>query len=247
MKFLLSILGVLFFHCSGFTQCFADRHNTSLDSGWRSCETNANPNSLRGDSHWILYDLGQVYEVKESLFWNANHPDHLTEGMREIVIDVSVDGIEWTELANFTLDQALASTTYEGTLGPDLSGNNARYVLITGLSNYGSDCFGLAEIKINVDEALPTNTEDLPDAIAMTLNPNPANIQTKLILDTSFSGNGIVNVYDLNGKTVQTHKVILDSGAEEILIPTAKLIPGMYQVSLITENNVKTLELVVNR
>jgi len=245
MKFIISTLCVLFIHCSIFAQCFTDRHNTSINTGWRSCETNANPNILRGDSHWIYYDLGQVYEVKQSFFWNANHPEQLDEGFREIVIDVSTDGSEWVELANFSLDQASASSLYEGTEGPDLSGNNARYVLITGLSNYGSSCFGLAEIKINVGEALPTNTEDIPAVSELMLSPNPTDRETRLSFESLTSEPAVVNIYNINGQVVRSTQINLNQGSNEILIPTANITSGVYQISVQSNSKVETLELIV--
>lgn len=131
-------------------QCFPDRHSTNWFDGWISCELTPNPNPQRGDSHWIMYDLGNLYELGHSHFWNANDPSHLDYGINEVVIDYSLDGIDWKELGNYSFSQASGLSTYEGETGPDFTGLYLKYVLITVLSNHGGTCYGFGEARFEV-------------------------------------------------------------------------------------------------
>ena len=86
-------------------QCLADRHNTSLESGWTSCQTSPNPNASRGNTHWIMYDFTFDYNVGLIHFWNHNHPDFLNRGARDISFDISMDGTTWTSISDYTIPQ----------------------------------------------------------------------------------------------------------------------------------------------
>lgn len=149
---LLSIC-FLILNYSGITQCYPDRHSTNWFDAWVSCQASQNPNPIRGISHWIQYDFGQVYLVGESHFWNANVPDFTNRGLNQITIDFSVDGVNWNELGAFNLTESDGSAFYEGISGPDFNGAKARYVLITANSNHGGDCYSLAEIRFNVQNS----------------------------------------------------------------------------------------------
>ena len=43
-----------------FAQCLDDTHSVNPLDHFESCAISVNPNSNRGASHWILYDLGYV-------------------------------------------------------------------------------------------------------------------------------------------------------------------------------------------
>lgn len=152
MKYLYTIILLLLFQGLQ-AQCYPDRHNTNWFDAWTSCTPSPNPNTTRGDGHWILYNLGHLYELKDSKFWNANHPDFLQDGLKDVVIDYSVDGINWEEWGTFTLPMATGDKTYEGSTGPDFTATTARYVLITAMDNHGGNCYSMSELKINVDVA----------------------------------------------------------------------------------------------
>lgn len=132
-------------------QCYLDRHNTTWYDAWISCETSPNPNAARGDSHWLQYDLGHFYVLKNSQFWNANRPDFLQNGLKDIVVDISLDGENWIEWGTYTLSQATGENIYEGEAGPQFSDALGRYILITALDNYGGECYSLSEMKIDVE------------------------------------------------------------------------------------------------
>ena len=138
-----------------------DRHNTSYNAAWLSCIEAQNPNPERGTGHWIMYDLSKDYELHDFKIWNLNDPSRLDEGIQELQIDVSSDGVSWINSGSITVPMADGSGMYMGHQAPSLQGVNGRYVLLTAISNYGGNCTGLGEIRIDVQEAsLPVTLVD---------------------------------------------------------------------------------------
>ena len=137
------------------------RHNTNYNDAWISCSALPNPNTNRGDGHWIMYDLRNDYDIFQFTFWNLNDPARLNDGIQEIAIDVSLDGNTWNQMGTYTLPMSDGSSFYTGVNALSLNGATARYVLLTGLSNYGGSCYGLSEVKFGVSEAsLPVTLVD---------------------------------------------------------------------------------------
>lgn len=152
-SFLLSII-ILLSLTKANTQCYPDRHSTSIYDSWLSDTKTNNPNTIRGISHWIMYDLGSTYNLGQSYFWNLNDPDRLTMGMQNFIIDISSDGTTWKELGQFTLTQGSGISTYEGEEGPDLQGEKANFLLLTVLDNFADgSTAGFSEMKIQLTQA----------------------------------------------------------------------------------------------
>jgi hypothetical protein len=217
-------------------QCFPDRHNTSQSSAWISCDTSPNPNVQRGDSHWIRYNLNTTYSLGPITFWNYNHPEDLDRGLQEIIIDYSVDGIEWIEWGTFTLDQAAGSAFYEGDQGPDLGGLVAKDILITAVSNYGdANCFALSEIKIDVLEVVSSTDNPTVD-IELSLSPNPtSDYLTLSIDDLSDIKEFSYSLINLDGKIFSTERLNVSGQKLEKRINVRALPAGMYLLELRTE------------
>lgn len=153
-KYILSI-SICLYALLGFAQQFPDRHSTSKTDAWLSCSTSQNPNSERGNSHWIQYDLGSTYVLDVISLWNYNDPSNLNNGVQEIAIDVSSDGINWSEAAISIVAISDGSAFYQGEELISLGGISANYVLITVLNNHGGSCSGFSELKITTAAILP--------------------------------------------------------------------------------------------
>jgi len=135
-------------------QCNASTYSTSAKDSWLSCETSMNPNISRGNSHWLQYDLGYFYELGPTKFWNYNVTNLTGNGFKQVAIDYSLDGITWTEAGTFQLPEADGDSNYDGVAGVDLAGIQARYVLITAISNWnGEPCAGLSEVRFEINES----------------------------------------------------------------------------------------------
>jgi len=247
-----------------FSQAYPDRHSTSLSDGWLSCQTSANPNPLRGSSHWILYNLGDTYALTTSKIWNFNTPERinsdnngtwslqplqgkLVDGLNDILIDLSTDGITWKEHGRFTIPKAPGSSFYEGVFGPDFSGKTARYVLITATSNHGGSCYGLGEFKIKATAITTSTTSDpLADA-TISAFPNPFTDMTALALQNFPAGEVDISIMDLSGKNYKNLTHTIRDKYESINISGTELPAGLYILQVTQKEASKSIKLEILR
>lgn len=247
MKNILLLIIVLTIGSTALSaQCFPDRHSTNWYDGWSSCEIAESPNPERWDSHWILYNFGEPYHLTNTQIWNTNDPQRLDWGLRQVVIDYSMDGITWEEWGQFEIDQATGTSTYEGSAGPDLTGIQAQYLLITGLNNYGGDCYGLGEIKIFVDESVATE-EVTPNSnwcLSVHTYPNPFTTEATITLKNNCSDLVTYHVIDALGRTVIDKKSLSETGEETFNLNGAQLSPGIYFLVVTQGNHIQQHKII---
>jgi hypothetical protein len=239
--FSLLLLGSL----TSMAQCFPDRHSTTWYDGWISCETSANPNTSYGDTHWILYDFGYVYSFYKSTLWNNNEPEHLNNGIQDYTIDFSIDGLIWTNLGDFTLPQATGLSTYEGTEGPDFDGVSARFELLTPTSNYGGSCYGISEIRINIDE----NLSVIDEAIGFNVlaYPNPFSDELNVQFKTLHPGEDIrFSFFDILGRQVfsKTINNTTNTATIQFINSELHLVTGIYLLKIVQNGEEQTVKIV---
>ena len=127
------------------------RHSTLGSDAWISCNTAANPNTARpGNSHWIRFNLGNIYALRKVTLWNYNHPDSLNMGIQSFYIDYKNENGLWLNLGTYSLNQAPGSSFYQGQNVADFLGKSVSEVLITGVTNYGGTCYGLSEARFDI-------------------------------------------------------------------------------------------------
>ncbi len=227
-------------------QCFDDRHNTSAANAWVSCELQMSPNELRGESHWIQYELEEPRSLWQMQLWNLNNPAYLSSGAKTLAIDYSLDGLSWIEWGTWELAEAEASGFYEGEAGPDLDGITAQYLLITILENYGGDCAGLSEIKVGLGD--PSDVEDLIEEMnGFAVFPNPAVEFTNLNINSDYAEAAQISITDVSGRLVQTVNAQLNSGEKFIKLNLASLQNGHYLINLKSKHYDLTTELNVTK
>lgn len=232
MKNIILLISIMVLGNSIFSQCFPNRHNSTWYDGWISCQTAPSPNPIRGDSHWILYDFGELYALHEMRIWNTNAPDLLDWGMKEVVIDLSTDGVEWSEYGQFVFEQASGFNNYEGHFALDFENAEAKYLLITGLSNYGGNCYGLSEIKINVDAIVGVEDDinTMNDCLKANIYPNPFSKGLNLIVK---SGCGYKNlsykIVNAMGQTISPFTEIEENQTVKVTMEGMGT-PGIYFV-----------------
>lgn len=228
-------------------QCYLDRHNTTWYDGWISCTTSMNPNPARGESHWILYNLNYPYTLYQMHLWNLNSPDYWTDGMQDIVIDISLDGANWTEVGTFQLPAADVTATYEGVDLFDFDGTAAQYVLITGLSNHGGSCFGLSEIRIDVaDEVIVADREQqLSGCLTARVFPNPVNATSRAVISNICSAAPITyTIEDVGGRVLQNGQLTPSAAEVELDVDLSRLAAGSYLLSVRQQGVVRRLKVV---
>ena len=229
-------------------QCFLDRHNTTWYDGWISCTPSMNPNPARGESHWILYDFNYPYGLFQMHIWNTNAPEYLTSGMHEIVIDISNDGVNWTEVGDFEIPMADGTSTYEGLDLYDFGGVNAQYVLITGRTNHGGPCFGLSEIRIDVAEDIISSHEELPRqpaCLSAVIFPNPIDRTSSALISSTCSNAPIhYSIRDILGKTIANGVITPVSNEVELDLNALPIASGSYVLSLRQLDLVRSFKMV---
>ncbi len=100
---------------------------------------------------WIQYEFDSAYKLHELLVWNSNQAieGFIGFGIKEALIETSVDGETWTPLAEMTtLSQAPGVGNYTANSVIDLSGIVAKYVKMIPQSAYGfTGQLGLSEVR----------------------------------------------------------------------------------------------------
>lgn len=122
-----------------------DQLDNNPENNWLSCTTSPNVNPLRGEGHWIMYDLGARHELHESQIWNYNVLNETDKGFENVAIDYSDDGVNWNEFGSYVWPLAPGTSGYSGFAGPNFQGTYARYILISCLDTQ-PDCKGLGKV-----------------------------------------------------------------------------------------------------
>ncbi len=96
------------------------------------------------------YYCAQKNTVEESHIVNYNVQFELMLGfgLKDVTVEYSADGVEWTSLGEAMLNQATAAATYTYNTIVDLQGVAARFVRLTINSGYGMmGQYGLSEVR----------------------------------------------------------------------------------------------------
>ncbi len=158
MRILIVIIFLTGFH-NLFAQC--EDNGNYWNESWVSCATSTNPNSIRGNTHWILYEFHEAHAITTSHIWNANRTGQTGRGVKDIVVDYSTDGTTWEELGTYEIPRADGSTNYEGVEGPNFDSIFVEKILITVLSTHnGGNCASIAEVRFNIDTSACYGTID---------------------------------------------------------------------------------------
>jgi len=225
------LLGFLYLNAMTLSaQCY---NPSATENAWLSCEKTQGPNLERGAGHWIHYDLGEVYQLGEIHFWNFNEEGLTSQGIAEIAIDYSDDGINWTAWGNAAIAEATGLFVDEGTNGPNLENLATRHLLITVLATHGNgDCAGFSEIKMDVSTDSETAIEIVEngDNLELTVSPNP--VPNVLMVQSNKSIDSWI-ITDLMGKTLLVGKETTNQLLE---VDVNKLATGHYFLSIQTEN-----------
>ena len=237
-----------FLICSTFLkgQCILpDWHDSSFANSWVSCTTSENPIPDLGNGHWILYDFNTPYIVDSLRVWNLNHPLLLAAGSRMLRMDISIDGIQWTNVNTFDLAIASSDKSYSG---EDLDGFapfEARYVVLSVLENHGNtSCAGLSEVKFSIGEkSTSTIDEELQSQISIA--PNPADQRINININDVQSEELIIELYDMMGKRLFIEQTRSPGASYRLSIDGSTLADGHYNLRVGTEKGFATEKIVV--
>jgi hypothetical protein len=119
-----------------------DLHDVNEYSMWLSAKDATEP-------AWIQYEFDQPYKLHELMVWNYNRfrEDRLGYGFKDVQIEYSANGTDFTALDPLTLEPG----TGEEPVGPvtvALNGLVATHVRLTAVSNFmGRNQYGLSEVR----------------------------------------------------------------------------------------------------
>ena len=121
------------------------QHSIDVSAMWLSTATDPNIS--------IQYELDAAYKLYDMKIWNNNQGIEplFGVGAKNVTIETSLDGIEWSVLGDVELAQASGTPTYEGAPVIDMNGAMAQYVRINIHDNWGGIIpqAGLSEVQLS--------------------------------------------------------------------------------------------------
>ncbi|UCD52731.1 MAG: discoidin domain-containing protein [Phycisphaerales bacterium] len=144
----------------------SDQHSTDPADMWLA--------SASGDEPvWVQYEFDRVYQLHEMWVWNYNVQFELVLGfgLKDVSIEYSVDGAEWTALGDAQLAQGTATPDYEANSVVDLQDVAARFVRITVNSKWGGmPQYGLSEVRFYQIPAFARDPQPASGAVDVSVN-----------------------------------------------------------------------------
>jgi hypothetical protein len=126
---------------SGMT---GDQAGTTLTDMWLSGKSGP-------EGAWIQYAFDKAYKMDRLLAWNSNQilEPMLGFGAKDVTVEYSSDGANWTKLGDFEFARAPGIAGYTSNTNIDFQGVMAKFVKLTAKSNWGGlvPQYGLSEVR----------------------------------------------------------------------------------------------------
>jgi len=121
-------------------------HGKDAGTMWLSSRTGDQPT-------WIAFEFDKVYKLHKLWVWNTNEffEPMLGTGFKDVVIEYSIDGNDYTTLGTtHQFAQAPGTDDYAHNTTVDFEGLTAKYVRLTANSNWGGRLpqYGLSEVRL---------------------------------------------------------------------------------------------------
>ncbi len=120
----------------------ADEHSTAATDMWL---VQAGQESVS-----IQYEFDRVYKLYEMLVWNYNvqFEKVLGFGLKDVTVEYSENGTDWTALGDVQFAQGTAQPTYKANTTVSFDGVAAKYVRLNVNSGWGAlGQYGLGEVR----------------------------------------------------------------------------------------------------
>jgi len=122
----------------------AGQHSIDAADMWLTNATGEQPT-------WIQYKFDNVYKLYEMSVWNYNVQFELVLGFgfKDVTVESSIDGIEWTALGDYEFAQGTARAAYAANTVIALDEVAAKYIRLTANGNWGGMLpqLGLSEVQ----------------------------------------------------------------------------------------------------
>jgi len=133
-------------------------HSADMSDMWIS--------DVETEGAWIQYVFEDTYKLDQMLVWNFNtaFEDVLGWGPKDVTIEQTDDGTNWSVLGEVTFNQGISSDNYAANTVVDLGGILAQGLRLNVVNNWGEliDLYGLSEVQLfriigNAREPQPAN------------------------------------------------------------------------------------------
>ncbi|MCF7973123.1 MAG: discoidin domain-containing protein [Phycisphaerae bacterium] len=119
-------------------------HSTESEDMWLTASGDLSP--------WLMFEFDEFQKLDQLLIWNSNNTSEsfIGWGIKDVTIETSMDGTEWTSLADpVQVSRAPGQPTYDAPQAIDLGLALAKYVRINILSNWGGllKQYGVSEVQ----------------------------------------------------------------------------------------------------
>ncbi len=175
-----------------------DQHSTASSDMWLS--------GTEASGAWIQYEFDKVYKVYEMQVWNYNVEFEavLGYGLKNVTVEYSENGTDWTVLGDVEFAQGTAAMDYAPNSVVDFGGVSVKYVRLTASNNWGGllPQYGLSEVRFMY---IPVNASD----------PVPASGTTAVDLDAVLSWRA--------GREAAMHEVYVSTDEQAVIDGTAPI------------------------
>ncbi len=146
---------------------------------------------------YIQFAFDKAYELEEMRVWNYNTQFELLLGFgfKNVTIEYSANGVNWTSLGDVQFAQGTATSDYEANTIVPLGGISARYVRLTVLSGWGMMLrFGLSEVQFLTasEPGSSSGINSIPNVIATT----NGTLQADAGPENTVNGSGLKGSYE---------------------------------------------------
>lgn len=170
-----------------------DEHSISPEDMWLVGWDSSDP-------LWIQFEFDAVRKLHEMHVWNYNvqFEPVLGFGLKDVTVEYSTDGAEWTLLGDVQIAQATAMATYTYNTTIDFDGVAARFVRLIVNSGWGTrGQYGLSEVRFT----------HLP---VLAREPQPASGAMDVPVETLLDWRG--------GREAVSHEVLLGTDPEGLTL-----------------------------
>lgn len=121
-----------------------DGHSTRTSDMWLSSAAGDQPT-------FIEFTFDRLYKLHQMLIWNYNiqFEAFLGYGLKDVTVEYSQNGVDWTALGDFQFAQASSVAGYASNTTIDFAGRAVQAVRLTANSNWGGALpqYGLSEVR----------------------------------------------------------------------------------------------------
>jgi len=186
-----------------------DEHSTAADAMWLTAPGD--------DPLYIQYEFDDVYDVQEIWVWNYNimFEKILNFGAKDVTIEYSLNGTDWTPWGDVEFAQATAEDSYVANTIIDLGGVFARYIRLYIWTSWGFlPEVGLSEVRF-LTGTQPDSVADAHPIARVTASSNIASREGEGPENT-VNGSGLNANYQHS--TTYTDMWLVQADPEETLV-----------------------------